>query len=132
MFWIIGISPVRERGPMGPDGRVARWHQPARSTARSIHEPEARWCDMTRRRILDEIWLKSATRRPEPTTRTGGGAKGGAKGVWVHELRGFEPLTFCMPCSMVASDDVVLGLVGIADCRSTEIHHGKSGSPTAR
>jgi hypothetical protein len=25
------------------------------------------------------------------------------------ELRGFEPLTFCMPCSMVSSDDVVLG-----------------------
>ena len=27
------------------------------------------------------------------------------------ELRGFEPLTFCMPCSMVSSDGVVLGLV---------------------
>jgi hypothetical protein len=33
---------------------------------------------------------------------------GGAKGV---ELRGFEPLTFCMPCSRVSSDDVVLGPV---------------------
>jgi hypothetical protein len=27
------------------------------------------------------------------------------------ELRGFEPLTFCMPCSMVSSDCVVLGPV---------------------
>ena len=27
------------------------------------------------------------------------------------ELRGFEPLTFCMPCSRVSSDGVVLGLV---------------------
>jgi hypothetical protein len=27
------------------------------------------------------------------------------------ELRGFEPLTFCMPCSRVSSDDVVLGPV---------------------
>ena len=27
------------------------------------------------------------------------------------ELRGFEPLTFCMPCSMVSSDRVALGLV---------------------
>ena len=27
------------------------------------------------------------------------------------ELRGFEPLTFCMPCSRVSSDSVVLGLV---------------------
>ena len=27
------------------------------------------------------------------------------------ELRGFEPLTFCMPCSMVSSDGVALGLV---------------------
>jgi len=25
------------------------------------------------------------------------------------ELRGFEPLTFCMPCSRVSSDDVALG-----------------------
>ena len=25
------------------------------------------------------------------------------------ELRGFEPLTFCMPCSMVSSDSVALG-----------------------
>jgi hypothetical protein len=36
------------------------------------------------------------------------GAKGGAKGV---ELRGFEPLTFCMPCSTIPSDGVALGLV---------------------
>ena len=27
------------------------------------------------------------------------------------ELRGFEPLTFCMPCSMVSSDGVVPGPV---------------------
>ena len=27
------------------------------------------------------------------------------------ELRGFEPLTFCMPCSRVSSDGVALGLV---------------------
>jgi hypothetical protein len=27
------------------------------------------------------------------------------------ELRGFEPLTFCMPCSMVSSDGVALGPV---------------------
>jgi len=27
------------------------------------------------------------------------------------ELRGFEPLTFCMPCSRVSSDGVVLGPV---------------------
>ena len=27
------------------------------------------------------------------------------------ELRGFEPLTFCMPCSMVSSDSVALGPV---------------------
>jgi len=27
------------------------------------------------------------------------------------ELRGFEPLTFCMPCSMVSSDGVALSLV---------------------
>jgi len=27
------------------------------------------------------------------------------------ELRGFEPLTFCMPCSMIPSEDVALGLV---------------------
>jgi hypothetical protein len=27
------------------------------------------------------------------------------------ELRGFEPLTFCMPCSRVSSDDVALGPV---------------------
>jgi len=25
------------------------------------------------------------------------------------ELRGFEPLTFCMPCSMVSSDSVAMG-----------------------
>jgi hypothetical protein len=27
------------------------------------------------------------------------------------ELRGFEPLTFCMPCSTIASEGVALGLV---------------------
>ena len=27
------------------------------------------------------------------------------------ELRGFEPLAFCMPCIPVSSDDVALGLV---------------------
>ena len=27
------------------------------------------------------------------------------------ELRGFEPLTFCVPCSRVSSDSVALGLV---------------------
>ena len=27
------------------------------------------------------------------------------------ELRGFEPLTFCMPCSTILSDDVALGPV---------------------
>jgi hypothetical protein len=27
------------------------------------------------------------------------------------ELRGFEPLTFCMPCSTIPSDGVALGLV---------------------
>jgi hypothetical protein len=27
------------------------------------------------------------------------------------ELRGFEPLTFCMPCMMVSSDDIALGLI---------------------
>ena len=29
----------------------------------------------------------------------------------IVELRGFEPLTFCMPCSMVSSDGVALGPV---------------------
>jgi hypothetical protein len=30
------------------------------------------------------------------------------------ELRGFEPLTFCMPCMLVSSASVALGLV-VAD-----------------
>jgi hypothetical protein len=34
------------------------------------------------------------------------------------ELRGFEPLTFCMPCSMVSSDDVVLGPVAAVQSNS--------------
>jgi len=29
----------------------------------------------------------------------------------IVELRGLEPLTFCMPCSTVSSDGVALGLV---------------------
>ena len=34
------------------------------------------------------------------------------------ELRGFEPLTFCMPCSWVSSDCVVLGPITALRSRS--------------
>ena len=42
------------------------------------------------------------------------------------ELRGFEPLTFCMPCSLVSSDDVALGPV--VAVQSGSIALGTSGS----
>jgi len=39
------------------------------------------------------------------------------RGPKIVELRGFEPLTFCMPCSMVSSDGVALGPVTAVQSR---------------
>jgi hypothetical protein len=131
------MSPLIRCSHARPAGLPAGHQDPARNTTPAHH---ARPAD---------------AKTPNPDEGSGcpqcpETSHGGAKDV---ELRGFEPLTFCMPCSRVSSDGVALRLVtafqsdyrvwgGLARSggiwgrwsliwswicrasRSTEIHHG--------